>query len=161
MIAATNHDLVNIETALLVREPNPNQRVVLLVSDPQLAQVMREAANIRLAVSQPGLAAPAFVAGLFGDRVQSVFPVGDRHFAVIDVVVQGQDAGLPGRTVRAVAVDYRLLPIAVTPAKGPPPNPPLAARLAAGDRLGRRLSRWATWKIFCTGVPRRPIAPWR
>ena len=92
VIAATNHDLVNIETALLVHELNPKQRMVLLVSDPQLAKVMRETANIQLAVSQPGLAAPAFVAGLYGDRVQSVLSMGEeRLFAVIDLVVQPQD----------------------------------------------------------------------
>ncbi len=135
VVAATNHDLVNIETALLARELNPKQRVVPLVSDPQLAQVMREAANIRLAVSQPGLAAPAFLARLYGDRVPSVFLVHARLFAVIDLVVQPGDAALTGESVRAVAVDYRLLPIAVLPPKGPPPNALAAARLSAGDRL--------------------------
>ena len=91
VVAATNHDLDNIEAALLVRELNPKQRVVPLVTDPQLARVMREAANIRLAVSQPGLAAPAFLARLYGDRVQSIFSVRDRLFAVIDLVVQEKD----------------------------------------------------------------------
>ncbi len=135
VVAATNHDLDNIEAALLVRELNPKQRVVPLVTDPQLARVMREAANIRLAVSQPGLAAPAFLARLYGDRVQSIFSVRDRLFAVIDLVVQEKDPALTGESVRAVAVDYRLLPIALRPAKGEPPNPALSARLAAGDRL--------------------------
>ena len=135
VIAATTHDLINLETALLVRELNPTKRVVLLLSDPQLARLLREEANVRLAVSQPGLAAPAFVAGLYGDRVQSVFLVRERLFAVIDLVVQEEDALLRGESVRAAAVDYRLLPVAVLPAKGPPPNPLLAARLAPGDRL--------------------------
>ena len=135
MIAATTHDLINLETALLVRELNPTQRVVLLLSDPQLAQMLREAANVRLAVSQPGLAAPAFVAGLYGDRVQSVFLVRERLFAVIDLVVQESDALLTSESVRAAAAVYRLLPVAVRPAKGPPPDSVLAARLAPGDRM--------------------------
>lgn len=135
VVAATNHDLINIETALLVRELNPTQRVVLLLSDPQLAKMLREAANVRLAVSQPGLAAPAFVAGLFGDRVQSVFLACERLFAVIDLVVQKEDAQLTGQSVRAMAVDYRLLPMAVLPAQGARPDAPLAARLAPGDRI--------------------------
>ena len=91
VIAATNNDLVNLEVALLVRELNPRQRVVLLLSDPQLAQMLRDAANVRLAVSVPALAAPAFVAGLFGDRVLSVFLVRDRLLAVIDLVIQDDD----------------------------------------------------------------------
>jgi Trk K+ transport system NAD-binding subunit len=135
IVAATNHDLLNLETALLVRELNAAQRVVLLLSDPQLAQMLRDAANVRLAVSLPALAAPAFVAALYGDRVQSVFLVRERLFAVIDLVVQEGDALLTGESVRAVAVDYRLLPVAVLPATGPPPNPLLGARLSPGDRL--------------------------
>jgi Trk K+ transport system NAD-binding subunit len=135
IVAATNNDLLNLETALLVRELNAAQRVVLLLSDPQLAQMLREAANVRLAVSLPGLAAPAFVAALYGDRVQSVFLVRERLFAVIDLVVQVTDALLIGESVRAVAVDYRLLPVAVLPATGSPPNLLLAARLSTGDRL--------------------------
>src|SRR5262249_5848500 len=38
VIAATSNDLVNLEVALLARELNPQQRVVLRLSDPQLAQ---------------------------------------------------------------------------------------------------------------------------
>jgi len=37
--------------ALLVRDLNPTMRVVLLLSDPQMAQMLREEANVRLAVS--------------------------------------------------------------------------------------------------------------
>ena len=135
VIAATTHDLTNLETALLVRELNPTKRVVLLLSDPQLARMLREAANVRMAVSQPGLAAPAFVAGLYGDRVQSVFLVRERLFAVIDLVVQAADPLLTFESVRAAAAAYRLLPVAVLPATGPPPDPAPAARLTPGDRL--------------------------
>jgi Trk K+ transport system NAD-binding subunit len=134
VLATTTNDLINLEIALLVRELNPAQRVVLLQSDPQLAQMLREGANIHLAVSVPALAAPAFVAGLLGDRVAAVFWVRDRLLAVIDLVAAADDA-LAGQAVRAVAVDYRLVPLAVLPAKGPPPAQPLGARLMAGDRL--------------------------
>jgi Trk K+ transport system NAD-binding subunit len=135
VVAATNHDLINLEVALLVRELNPSQRVVLLVADPQLAQMLREAANVRLAVSAPALAAPAFVAGLFGDRVPSVFLVRDRLFAVIDLVPQEGEAFLTGQSVRAVAVDYRLLPVALRRSDASATMTLLGSRLGAGDRL--------------------------
>ncbi len=135
VVAAMHNDLVNLEVALLAREINERQRVVLLLSDTQLAQMLREAANIRLAVSVPALAAPAFLAGLFGDRVGSAFLVRDRLLAVIDLQVQPSDTCFIGQPVRAVAVDYRLLPVAVLPAQAAPPPQPLAARLAVGDRL--------------------------
>src|SRR5262249_59180511 len=91
VIGASSDDLVNLEVALLAREMNPQQRVVLRLSDPHLAQTLREAARIRLALSVPALAAPAFVAALFGDRVLSVFLVGDHLLAVVDVLVQAED----------------------------------------------------------------------
>src|SRR5262249_34974090 len=75
VVAATSDDLLNLEIALLVRELNPTQRVVIHLTDPSLAQTMREAANVRLALSIPSLAAPAFIAALFGDRAQSVLMI--------------------------------------------------------------------------------------
>lgn len=134
VIAATNNDLTNLAVALQVREMNPHHRVVLLLSDPQFAQMVYDAARVQLAASVPALAAPAFLAGLFGDRVQSIFQIGDKLFAVIDLVIQAKDP-LVGGSVRAVAVDHRLLPVALVPAEGPRPRPLLSARLAAGDRL--------------------------
>jgi Trk K+ transport system NAD-binding subunit len=134
VIVVTNHDLVNLESALLVRELNPKQRVVLLQSEPLLADMLRQAANVQLAVSVPALAAPAFLAGLYGDRVQNVFLVRNRLLALIDLVIQPDDR-LRGQSVRTVAVDYRLVPVAVLPAACGPPPKPLQARLTEGDRL--------------------------
>jgi Trk K+ transport system NAD-binding subunit len=134
VVAATTDDLVNLEIALLVREQNPRQRVVLLQSDPQLAQMLREAANVRLAVSVPALAAPAFVAGLYGDRVQSVFLVGGDHLmAVIDLEIQEQDTRLKGRPVREAAKEFRFLPASVRTGKGD--ERPADAPLEPGDRV--------------------------
>jgi Trk K+ transport system NAD-binding subunit len=134
VIAATNNDLTNLAIALQVREMNPHHRVVLLLADPQFAQMLREAADVQLAVSVPALAAPAFLAGLFGDRVQTIFQIGQRLFAILHLVV-GPDDPFVGQTVRAVAVDNHMLPVALVCAQGPPPRPLLPARLAGGDRL--------------------------
>jgi Trk K+ transport system NAD-binding subunit len=134
VVSATNNDMTNLEVSLLVRELNPEQRVVVLLNDPQFAEMLREAAGVRLAVSVPALAAPASVAGLFGDRVASVFLHRDRLFAVLDMVIGEQDLFV-GLAVRAVAVDYRLLPVALIRAEGPASQPILPARLVAGDRL--------------------------
>src|SRR5262249_26133499 len=101
VVAATNNDMTNLEMALLVRELNPSQRVVLLLNDPQFAQMLREEADVRLALSVPVLAAPAFVAGLYGDRVVSVFLLRERIFAVIDLLIQAEDV-FAGQAVRAL-----------------------------------------------------------
>jgi Trk K+ transport system NAD-binding subunit len=135
VVATTNNDMTNLEVGLLVRELNSTQRVILLLNDPQFAQMLRDAANIRLALSVPALAAPAFVAGLFDDRVGSAFLMGDRVYAVVNLIINENDPFV-GHAVRAMAYDYRLQPIAVLSAQGPGSYATLsAARLAAGDRL--------------------------
>jgi Trk K+ transport system NAD-binding subunit len=135
VIAATSNDLVNLEVALLVRDLNPQQRVVVRLSDPALAAALRENANIRFALSVPVLAAPAFVAGLFGDRVLSVCLVHGRLMAALHLRIGQQDTSLVGSTARAVAVNYRLLPLALTAADGTRQARPLEVRLGAGDEL--------------------------
>lgn len=134
VIPATSNDMTNLEVALLVRELSAEQRIVVLLNDPQFAQMLRDAAGIRLAVSVPALAASAFLAGLYGDRVISVFFLRERLFAVLDLVIGEQDP-LAGLAVRVVAVDYAVLPVALVRGAAPPARPSLSGRLEAGDRL--------------------------
>src|SRR5206468_9551076 len=103
------------------------------LSDPQLAQTLRESANIRLAVSLPAMAAPAFVAALFGDRVEGVLRVGGRLLMVVELGVQAGDPCLDGQAVQAAAIDYGLVPVAVVGPDGPTRPRPLAHRLSPGD----------------------------
>lgn len=114
VVVATSNELANLEIALLSRELNPRQRVVVRLGDPYLAQTLRLEANVGLALSIPDLAAPAFVAALYGDRVQCVFIVRGRMFAVIDIVVQPEEAFLVGQEIRQVTATYGLLPIAIS-----------------------------------------------
>jgi Trk K+ transport system NAD-binding subunit len=134
VVSATQNELVNLEVALLARELNPHQRVVVRLLDSQLAQTLRDEANIRLAVSIPMLAAPAFVAALYGDRVQSVFFVKGRLMAVVEIMVR-QRSALLGQNVRALAVDYRLLPVSLIGSDRFPRPQPMQQRLADGDCL--------------------------
>jgi Trk K+ transport system NAD-binding subunit len=135
VVAVTNSDLVNLEVALLSRELNPKQRIVVRMSDSNLADTLREAANVRFALSIPTLAAPAFVASLFGYRVQSVFHVGGRLLAAVDVLIQPDDMSFIGQTVRAVAADYRLVPVALISPEGKIRDKLLDAHLEVGERL--------------------------
>jgi len=171
VIATTNDDLVNLEVALLVRDLNPGQRVLVRLSDPNLADTLRENADVRLAVSVPTLAAPAFVAALFGDRVLSVCLVHGRLLAVLHLCIGPQDAALIGSSVRALAVNYRLLPVALLPANGQQharpadqvlgPGDELVAILALADveRLARREPVPADWAVDVLGFP-LPTRDW-
>ncbi|MFO0850849.1 MAG: NAD-binding protein [Gemmataceae bacterium] len=136
VIAATSSELANLEVALLVREKNPDQRVVVRLTDPDFAQAVREAANVKLAVSVPNLAAPAFAAALYGDRVHTLVSVGGMTLAVVELVVQPNDPCLHEVSLMAAMVDYRFLPVGVSgrePFAGS--GIPTGYRLKAGDRL--------------------------
>jgi len=132
VIAATSSELANLEIALLVRELNPNQRVVVRLSDAQFAQAMRDAANIRYAASIPALAAPAFAAALFGDRVQTLLTAAGQTLVVVELVVQEDDPCLNRQSLRAAVVDYRFLPVAMN---GLDPSASADRRLQTGDRV--------------------------
>jgi Trk K+ transport system NAD-binding subunit len=136
VIAASSSELANLEIALLVRQVKPDQRVVVRLNDPDFAEAVREAANIRLAMSVPALAAPAFAAALYGDRVQTLVSVGGRTLAVVELVVQPDDPCLREASLVAAMVDYRFLPVAVS---GHEPfaaqGIPRGYRLKDGDRL--------------------------
>jgi Trk K+ transport system NAD-binding subunit len=165
VIAATGQELANVEVALLTRELNPTQRVVVRLSDADLAETLREAANVRLALSVPALAAPAFVAALFGDRVQCPIRIGARVLMVVELTVPDDDVCLDGQAVRAVAVDFNILPVAVVGPDGQMRSRPMEARLAAGDRLTavaalpdlerlfRRERPPAVWSVEVTDFP--------
>lgn len=135
-IAATDAELANLEIALLVRELNPAQRVVVRLTDPVFTQAVRDAVGIELAASVPALAAPAFAAALLGDRVQALVTVAGRTLAVVDVIVQPGDPCLHERSLVATMIDYHFLPVAVS---GQPPfaeaGLPKSHRLSAGERL--------------------------
>jgi Trk K+ transport system NAD-binding subunit len=171
VVAATDSELVNLEVALLARELNPRQRVVLRLSDTHLAETLRDAANIRLALSIPALAAPAFVAALFGDRVQSLFLVAGRQLAVVELVVQPEDPFLSEQTVRTLSIDYGFLPVSLARADRSFTQQSVNSCLYVGDRLTviaqlsdldrllRRERVPADWAVEVTGfnLPARPL----
>lgn len=135
VVAVTNNELANLEIALLARDMNPKQRVVVRLTDPQLAKPLREEARIRFAVSIPNLAAPAFLAAFFGDRVRSVFVVGGHMLTVVDMVVQPHDPFLDGKPVRVLAIDCHFVPVTLVAADGSVRQQPLRQALGQGDRL--------------------------
>jgi Trk K+ transport system NAD-binding subunit len=135
VIAATSTDLGNLEVSLLVAELNEKQRVVVLLSDSILAETARTAARVKMAVSLPELAAPAFVAGLLGDRVLSMFVVRGQMLAAVELAIHGEADSLADRSLRSVAIDYRLAPVAVVDSNGADKATDGSYRLADGDRL--------------------------
>lgn len=135
VVVATPNDLINIEVALMAREARAGQRAVVRLNDTSLAETLREAADIRHALSVSALAAPAFVAALYGDHVQKVVLIAGRALAVVDLHIHPGETAFLDQPARAVAVDYGVLPVTVLDREGVPARVPLNARLSAGSRL--------------------------
>lgn len=135
VIAATASELANLEIALLVREQNADQRVVVRVTDAEFAQAARDTAGIRFALSPPALAAPAFATALLGDRVQAMLYVGARTLAVVELVADPGDP-LTDRTLHELMVDYHFLPVGLSGAEPfAETGIPKGTRLQAGAKL--------------------------
>lgn len=132
VIAVTSSELANIEIALLVRETNPKQRVIVRLIDPQFAEAVREAADIRHAMSAPALAAPAFAAAVYGDRVQTLVTAAGHTLIVVDLLVNDAEDFLNGTSLRAITLDFALLPVALA---GHDLNALRGYRLKVGDKL--------------------------
>jgi hypothetical protein len=125
---------------------------------------MRETASLRHALAIPALAAPAFVAGLYGDRVNTLLQTGGWQLLVVEVIVQDSAHYLNDQSLRVAMIDYRFLPLGL---KGQPPfasqGIPFAYRLQPGDHLTvvvqhqdldpllRREAPPKTWRIEAEG----------
>ena len=131
VIACADAELVNLEVALLVRDANPRQRVVVRLSDADFAQALRDAADIRLALAVPALAAPAFAAALYGDRVLTLLTIEGEPYAVVELAVA---AGFEQPLAPAAAA-YRFVPVSLSGRPAFAGGNPADVRLAAGDKL--------------------------
>jgi Trk K+ transport system NAD-binding subunit len=88
IVATTDDDLANLETALTARELNPQARVVARLFDQELADRAQHLLGINACYSTSGLATPAFVAAALGDGVLTTIERGSRVWLVGQVVVQ-------------------------------------------------------------------------
>ncbi len=135
VVAATSNELVNVEIALQVRSLAPEKRVVVRLLDSSLAQMLRHAANIQFALAIPELAAPAFVARLFGDRVRSLFLFRERLLLAVDVIVRPDDAYLLTPTIAEIERTLRCRAVRIRDEKFTPREFGPDHHLQPGDSL--------------------------
>jgi Trk K+ transport system NAD-binding subunit len=95
VLAVTDDDVANLETAVAVRAIRPDMRIVARLFDPDLAERVQRALSINISRSVATLAAPAFVAALYERRTLAVVPVGTRAVIVAAVTVR-DDSPLVG-----------------------------------------------------------------
>src|SRR4051794_3563850 len=105
VVAVTDDDVANLETAVAVRAIRPDMRIVARLFDPDLADRVQRALSINISRSVSTLAAPAFVAALYERRTLAVVPVGTRALVVAAVSVPSGSA-LMGARLGEIADRY-------------------------------------------------------
>jgi Trk K+ transport system NAD-binding subunit len=88
LLAVTKDDMANLQCALLAQARAPGLRVVLRLFDPDLAARVERTTGIYLSRSVSALAAPAFVAAIFGRKPEAVLPIGTEVLQIVDLKVE-------------------------------------------------------------------------
>jgi voltage-gated potassium channel Kch len=137
----TQHDMVNIETGIVLREMlsprvmpevvRPNVPIVLRVYDRVLGEAVAQRFDFDSVRSTVDLATPWFIGAAMGLRVLSTFSVGQRSFMVGALHVQS-DSELDGLRMFELGTQTRVIAIARddAPLKV---HPRRDARLSGGD----------------------------
>lgn len=87
IIACTEDDMVNFETALRARELNPSIRVVMRIFEESLGEQLQQAFNIDAVYSTSAIAAPAFVSAALDTHLTLEVAVGGVQMHVAHIAV--------------------------------------------------------------------------
>jgi voltage-gated potassium channel len=135
IILATTDDLANLEIALDARRVAPNIRVILRMFDQNMANKVGAGFNIRPAMSQAAISAPAFAMAALDPDIVSSFVVQDRLVVMKHWNVS--PAGpLCGKTIAEAMREFGMGVVEYCPSHGEPqlfPSPDTLLR--PGDRL--------------------------
>jgi Trk K+ transport system NAD-binding subunit len=130
----TSDDLVNLETALAIRDQDKDRPVVLRLFDRQLALTVEKSFGIGLVRSTAALAAPWFVGAALGLDVLGTFYVGDAPMLVARLEV-ARGGGLENLAMGELSGRTRVVAIGRAAEPGRLEHPPRrGTRFGAGDR---------------------------
>jgi len=136
LLAITNSDASNLETALRARNLRPNLHVVLRLFDGDLARRVRRTFTLPYSHSVSYLAAPAFAEALMDREVIGTIPVERRVLLLAEVVVAAA-SDLDGARIADADDPGELRVIALNEFGEPRPlwRPAPARRMRTNDRL--------------------------
>ena len=136
LVSVTSLDVVNLETALTARSLRDDLRVVLRLTDDDLAERLQKTTGNIVSRSVPYLAAPAFATAMLEHQVLRTIAVGRHVLLIADVQVADQ-AGLAGSFIADTEQDgqARVLALAIGGRTTLDWSPHRGHPLAAGDRL--------------------------
>ena len=134
LVSVTSLDVVNLETALTARALRSDLRLVLRLTDDDLAERLEKTTGDIISRSVPYLAAPAFATAMLEHQVLRTIAVGRHVLLIADVRVAN---GLAGRLISDTEQDgqARVLALQASGAAALDWSPDRGHPLAAGDRL--------------------------
>jgi Trk K+ transport system NAD-binding subunit len=136
LVSVTSLDVVNLEAALTARSLREDLRVVLRLTDDDLAERLEKSIGNTVSRSVPYLAAPAFATAMLEHQVLRTIPVGRHVMLIADIGVADQ-AGLAGSSIADTEQDgqARVLALAIGGRTTLDWSPRRGYLLTAGDRL--------------------------
>jgi Trk K+ transport system NAD-binding subunit len=154
LVSVTSSDIANLETALHARALASDVRVVLRLTDDDLAARVQDTIGHTISRSAAYLAAPAFAAAMLEHQVLRTIPLGRHVLLIADVPVSG-GAALVGRPLEHVHGSGLARVIALRPAGGDAVNwaPSLAHTLVPGDRLYVLATRAGLSRVLADSQP--------
>lgn len=136
LVSVTSLDIVNLETALTARALRDDLRIVLRLTDDDLAERLEKTTGNTISRSVPYLAAPAFATAMLEHQVLRTIDVG-RHVLLIAEIRVADQAGLAGSLISDTEQDgqARVLALQASGMAALDWSPQRGYLLAAGDRL--------------------------
>jgi len=136
LVSVTSLDIVNLETALTARALRDDLRIVLRLTDDDLAERLEKTTGNTISRSVPYLAAPAFATAMLEHQVLRTIDVG-RHVLLIAEIRVADQAGLAGSLISDTEQDgqARVLALQASGVAALDWSPRRGYLLAAGDRL--------------------------
>lgn len=134
LMALTNNDLNNLETALTAREINPSIRVVMRMFDQGLADKVKNSLGIDCVFSASALSAPVFAQSVVSENLLSSFQFGNTLLNAYQLPVHDSSAFI-GMKIDDVRAAYETTILMHQRGDSVDWNPPPDIVLSAGDRL--------------------------
>ena len=136
LVSVTSLDIVNLEAALTARALRDDLRIVLRLTDDDLAERLEKTTGNTISRSVPYLAAPAFATAMLEHQVLRTIDVG-RHVLLIAEIRVADQAGLAGSLISGTEQDgqARVLALQASGMAALDWSPQRGYQLAAGDRL--------------------------
>ena len=161
VLAITNGDITNLESAMVVRQLNPDARITMRMFDHDLAQRVERQLGLGHSRSVSMLVAPAIAAAVANRRTQATVPAGRRVLLITEVTVE-RDSVAVGRRLGELDETGGLRVLARQDQDGWDWQPAFGRALKPGTRLAVAGTRSGLARLLlATRAPHRSSASGR